>query len=65
MHKSGSLGLFTVLCKQVYTLLPTECSISNSQCAMIDKILFCLQDSPIYNTKNKFSYMSLHKKKTA
>ena len=47
--------------------IPTECSISNSQCAMIDKILFCLQDSPIYNTKNKFSYMSLTctRKKTA
>jgi len=28
MHKSSSWGLFTVLCKQVYTLLPTECSIS-------------------------------------
>jgi len=25
---------------------------------MIDKILFCLQDSPIYNTKDRFSYTS-------
>ena len=29
-----------------------------SQCATIDKSLFCLQDSPIYNTENRFSYTS-------
>jgi len=55
MHKSRSWGLFTVLCKQVCTLLPQNVA---SQCVMIDYILFCLHDSLIYNTKDRFSYMS-------
>ena len=51
MHKVVAGG-----CSQFCVSRCIQCYPQNvaSQCAMIDKILFCLQDSPIYNTKIDF-----------